>query len=114
MTYNRFVAKLTKENLWLYILTELVRQPMYAYELARALKVKYEIQVATVTTYVVLYKMAREGLIRKREGKPLSTKPSRVYYEITDRGRWVLEGGKKFMGEVLRKLSEEAKGSGGA
>jgi DNA-binding PadR family transcriptional regulator len=114
MSYDRLVTKLTKENLWLYILTELVRQPRYAYELAKTLKAKYRIPIATVTAYVVLYKMAREGLIKKREGKTLSTKPGRVYYEITDKGRKVLEEGKKLMRAVLERLAQEAEGSAGA
>jgi DNA-binding PadR family transcriptional regulator len=105
VTYERLVSKLTKENLWLYILTELVKQPMYAYEIAKTLKNKHKIPIATVTAYVVLYKMEREGLITVKAKTSRLGRPDRKYYEITDKGRDVLERGKQFLRETLEVIS---------
>lgn len=104
MSVKRLVSKLTKENLWLYILTELSKKSMYAYEIARVLKEKYEIPVATVTTYIVLYKMEREGLIKKRNSGGML---GRKYYVITEKGATALIDGKKFLDRVIKMLEEE-------
>lgn len=104
MSVKRLISKLTKENLWLYILTELLKKPMYAYEIAKVLKEKYEIPVATVTTYIVLYKMEREGLIRKKNNSGII---GRKYYVITEKGSSALDDGKKFLNKVIKMLEEE-------
>ncbi|RLI04838.1 PadR family transcriptional regulator [Candidatus Bathyarchaeota archaeon] len=106
MSVKRLVSKLTKENLWIYILTELSRKPLYAYEIAKTLKNKYEIPVATVTTYVVLYKMSREGLITKKE-ESSPEKPERKYYVITEKGLNALNEGKKFLHKTLDLLEKQ-------
>lgn len=103
--YDRLVNKLTKENLWLYILKMLVEGQMYAYEINKKLEEKFGFSTATVTVYVVLYKMQREGLIRVREEKSVLGRPDRKYYEITERGRKVFQEGIQFLEEVFRKLS---------
>lgn len=105
MSVKRLVSKLTKENLWLYILTELSNSPMYAYEIAKALKNKYKIPVATVTTYVVLYKMEREGLITKKGSSSIS-KIGRKYYAITEKGFSALDEGKKFLQDTINILEK--------
>ncbi len=104
VTYERLVTKLTKENLWLYILTELQIQPMYAYEIAKTLKNKHKIQIATVTAYVVLYKMRREGLVERR-GPGRNPLSGRRYYGITELGRHTLQKGRDFLNDVLESIS---------
>jgi len=105
VSYERLVSKLTKENLWLYILTELEKQPMYAYEIAKTLKNEHKIQIATVTTYVVLYKMRREGLVERRGKSPLIGRPGRRYYGITDLGKQALQKGRDFLRDALEAIS---------
>lgn len=107
MSVERLISKLTKENLWLYILTELSNNPMYAYEIDKALKNKYKIPVARVTTYVVLYKMEREGLIKRKKNSLSSiSKPGRKYYMITEKGVSALDVGKKILHRTLEILEE--------
>jgi len=108
LSVRRLLSKLTKENLWLYILTELKNSPMYAYEIAKALKGKYGIPVATVTTYVVLYKMEREGLIIKKGDNSSIRKPGRKYYAITEKGILALGEGKKILVNILKLLAEKS------
>jgi len=105
MAYERLVRKLTKENLWLYILKMLLERPMYAYEINKALADRFDISAATVTVYVVLYKMAGEGLIQRGETMSVLGRPDRIYYEITDQGLETYKNGIEFIKSVLGEFS---------
>lgn len=104
MAYDRLVTKLTKENLWLYILRMLSERPMYAYEISKNLKNRFHFSVATVTTYVILYRMQFEGLIRVKTEKIDPRRADRKYYEPTEKGLETLGKGKSFLQEVLTRL----------
>ncbi|MEM2929983.1 MAG: PadR family transcriptional regulator [Thermoproteota archaeon] len=115
MAYERLVEKLTKENLWLYILTMLREKPMYGYEIAGRLKTDFNIPIATITAYVVLYKMEREGLVERMEHTEVSgvrVNVRKVYYRQTDKGRETLEKGIEYLRSRLRLL--EGAGQGGS
>ncbi|MEE8570457.1 MAG: PadR family transcriptional regulator [Candidatus Bathyarchaeia archaeon] len=103
--YTRLVNKITKENLWLYILKMLIDRPMYAYEISKSMKDKFGFSTAVVTVYVVLYKMRREELIQVGEEKSVLGRPDRKYYEITEEGRSSLQDGIKFLEGVVSKLT---------
>ncbi|WP_243666438.1 PadR family transcriptional regulator [Vulcanisaeta sp. JCM 16159] len=60
---NRLMAKLTKENLWIYVVKLLMERPMYGYEIAREVRERFNINITNVGVYVVLYKMERDGLV---------------------------------------------------
>jgi DNA-binding PadR family transcriptional regulator len=107
LSLKKLVSKLTKENLWLYILAELSKKPMYAYEIAKVIKERYGISTAKVTTYVVLYSMKREGLIEKRIKSPSLSNPSRKYYGITEKGLKVLKESVGFLKSVLESLTPQ-------
>lgn len=115
MAYERLVEKLTKENLWLYILTMLKEKPMYGYEIAGKLRTEFNIPIATITAYVVLYKMEREGLVERSMEHPKAgggrVNIRKVYYRQTDRGREMLEKGIEYLKSRLQLL-EGAKQSG--
>lgn len=116
MAYERLVEKLTKENLWLYILTMLKERPMYGYEIAGRLKTGFNIPIATITAYVVLYKMEREGLVERSVEHPEVPAGSRinvrkVYYRQTEKGREMLGKGIEFLRNRLQLL-EGAEQSG--
>jgi len=103
--YSRLVTKVTKENLWLYILKMLMDRPMYAYEISKNLKAHFGFSTAVVTVYVVLYKMRREGLIRVGEERAVLGRPDRKYYEVTEKGCRDLHDGVKLLEEIVRKLT---------
>ncbi|HJX24056.1 MAG TPA: helix-turn-helix transcriptional regulator [Candidatus Bathyarchaeia archaeon] len=105
MAYDRLVRKLTKENLWIYILRLLQEKDMYAYAIKRILKERFAVNPATITVYVVLYGMERERLITAKEAKASSERPDRKYYKITDYGRETLTSGIAFMKETLDRIS---------
>ncbi|NHW45259.1 MAG: PadR family transcriptional regulator, partial [Candidatus Verstraetearchaeota archaeon] len=94
---KRLKDKLTKENLWLYIVKELAEEPMYAYKVKVVLRERYNINVATVTVYTVLYRMEREGLITKVKG-------DNTMYRVTERGLEQLNKAIEFMKGVVRSL----------
>ena len=102
MAYNRLTRKLTVENLWMYILKMLSEKPMYAYEIKKALKERFGFTVATITVYMVLYKMTREGLVEKT---PVEGDSRRQYYKSTERGLATLKKGLKFLEKTLKTLS---------
>ncbi|ADN51211.1 PadR family transcriptional regulator [Vulcanisaeta distributa] len=60
---NRLMIKLTKENLWIYIVKLLMERPMYGYEIAKEIRERFNIDITNVGVYVVLYKMERDGLL---------------------------------------------------
>ena len=60
--YKRLTKKLTKENLWIYVLRLLQERPMYGYEIRQKIDTKFGFAPARVSCYVVLYKMKREKL----------------------------------------------------
>ena len=105
MAYPRLVTKLTKENLWLYILKMLMERPMYAYEISKDMNERFGFSTATVTVYVVLYKMQHEGFIQIGQEKSVTGRPDRKYYEITENGREAFLKGKKFLEDVIKKLA---------
>jgi DNA-binding PadR family transcriptional regulator len=75
---------------------------MYAYEIGKGLHDRYGFSAATVTTYVVLYKLRREGLIGIYEEVRVKGRPNRKYYAITDLARD--STGPKFRQDTLRLL----------
>lgn len=87
MAYKRLRSKITKGNLWLYILKLLWDETMYAYAINKKIKETFRFTTATVTVYVVLYKMRREGLIQMIGERQVQGKRVRKYYEITEKGR---------------------------
>lgn len=77
---------------------------MYAYEISKGLE-RFDFSAATVTVYVVLYKMRLEGLIRMGEERASQGRPTRKYYEITEEGKESFLMGKTFLEGIVRILS---------
>lgn len=107
MAYERLTKSLTKGNIWLYVCHALLEKPKYGYEIAKELKEKYRLNAATVTIYMVLQKMEREGLIKSVSGSGL---PGIKYYKITDNGIKVFKNGLQFIEERLKLLKSENDG----
>ncbi|MCS7385583.1 MAG: PadR family transcriptional regulator [archaeon GB-1867-005] len=101
MAYERLVKKLTKENLWLYVIKVLKNKPMYGYEVKKAIKEKFKFSPSTVTVYAVLYKLSKEGLIKKvkRNGD--------TYYSLTEKGVEAFEKAKLFINTIREELFED-------
>ena len=100
---RRFVNKLTKENLWFYILRLLQDGPRYGYEIRAMINEKFGFKPATVTSYVILYKMAKDGLVEaRRNDVELRGKPDRKYYVITEEGKRAMVIAKTFLSKLIK------------
>jgi DNA-binding PadR family transcriptional regulator len=84
LAFERLVRKLTQENLWLYILTLLRQGPVYGYEIRRLIEERFGFKPGEVTSYVVLYRLEKAGLIhvvnkeRGSRGPCANTTPSHL------------------------------------
>lgn len=98
MAYQRLSSKLTKENLWLYILSILKEKPDYALSLKRKVAQYFNVKAAKITFYFVLYRMEKEGLVSSErvDGKRL--------YHATDYGIKQLEKAVELLSETARLL----------
>ncbi|AIF69554.1 PadR family transcriptional regulator [Palaeococcus pacificus DY20341] len=101
---ERLQEKLTKEVLWIYILSLLKERPMYAYELKNKIKEKFGFEPATVSSYVVLYKLEKEGYVTAEWQESETGKPSRKYYALTEKGGKLLKEGTDFIENMVEKL----------
>jgi DNA-binding PadR family transcriptional regulator len=102
MPSRRLREKLTKENLWLYILALLKKKDMYGYELREAIEKNFGFKPGNVTAYRVLYSLKRRSLVDANVDNSSGRK--RKYYSITNSGLDELKKGKEVLHEVLSSL----------
>ncbi|MCG3218051.1 MAG: PadR family transcriptional regulator [Candidatus Heimdallarchaeota archaeon] len=100
---KRLRKKMTIEVLFMWILRLLSEGDKYAYELREEVGKRFGFSPATVTSYAVLYKMAREGLVVAIDRSSLF--PNRKYYSITPLGQQTLASSKKVI-DHYRSLLE--------
>lgn len=108
MALRRLEEKLTKENLWLYILDLLKSEELYAYEISSRIKTAFGFEPATITVYVVLYKMEREGLVTSESKRGENRGAVRRYYKPTEEGRKALGEGTGLLRKTLAALERSA------
>jgi len=95
----RLKRKLTIENLWIYIIKILEKHgPLKAYEIKKKLVEVYGIKPATITVYIVVYKMKREKLLETIDigGETL--------YKPSERGLKALKEAKAILDWVRKAL----------
>ena len=100
---ERLTSKLTKENLWIYILRLLQEGPKYGYELREEIKKRFDFMPGKVTSYAVLYSLRREGLVDVQEMKG-SGEVTRKYYVITEKGQSAMKQAKAFIKKLLNHV----------
>lgn len=106
---NRLADKLTKANLWLYILRLLEEEPLYGYEIKEKIQKRFGFQPAIVSGYVILYKMKKDGLVQVEwKASEDEGKPNRKYYELTDIGRRAMNQAKLYMEALLATVFDKA------
>lgn len=106
MAYERLVKKMTVENMWIYILSSLKLKQRYGYEIGSYIEKNYGFKPGKVTSYVILYRLVKEGLITLKEEKKDGFGPPRKYYAITDKGLKVLRQGEKFLENMLDRIKK--------
>jgi len=96
--------------LWIYILSLLTRGRRYAYKIPDEIEQEFGWRPARITGYIVLRTLEMRGLVKSVEEKG-DTGKIRKYYEITDKGRELLEEAREVLRETYRKLfGEEIEG----
>ena len=97
---KRLEKKLTIEVLWLYVIAVLLERPTYGYDVRRRITEEFGFKPATVTTYTVIYRLEREGLIEKL---PDDT------YRVTEYGVKLYEEGVRLLGRIHEMLERRLK-----
>jgi len=100
--------KLTKENLWLYVLSLLRERPAYPYEISDLIEERFGWRPARVTAYIVMRSLKSKGYVKMSKRKGEDTGKMRNYYEITDSGRKLLEEGLTFIEGTLKSLERDS------
>ncbi len=86
----------TTDNVWLYVLSVLQKEDIHAYALHKEIENKFHWAPELITSYVVLYRIEKEGLIK-------SEKKGRIkVYSITPKGVKTLKEAKNY----LKNLAE--------
>ena len=98
--FERFEKSLTRDNLWIYILTLLKREALYPYQINEKVEEKFKFKPGNMTAYLVINKLKSKGyIVAERVAKDKG--PKKTYYKITDKGRKELKRAKMF----YKKLS---------
>lgn len=97
--YAKFKRKIEIESLWLYIARILREGPRSVSEIRRSLKADFGIPVSTITLYTVLYRMEREGLVRRTEDFP-------IRFELTPYGSLLFRKSLSLLEEKLYLLKD--------
>ncbi len=96
---QRFKRKITVENLWMYIIKILAAgKPLKAYEVKKKLE-ELDIKPATITVYIVLYKMTREGLLETVSlGGETLYRPTEKGLKALSEAKNILEWARRILG----------------
>jgi len=105
VAYERLVRKLTRENLWMYILTLLRQGPLYGYEIREKIEEQFGFKPGQVTSYIVLYKLERSGLVEVQRESKGERGPPRRYYSLTEKGEQTLQKAKEFLASLEQSIS---------
>ncbi|MHA1697194.1 MAG: PadR family transcriptional regulator [Candidatus Helarchaeota archaeon] len=106
---NRLADKLTRANLWIYILKMLIEKEngIYGYEIKKNIEEKFGFEPATVSGYVILYKMKRDNLVQIEWKNSEEGKPNRKYYKITERGMEAMRQAKMYLIKLLDEVFDK-------
>lgn len=85
MAVEHLRRSITKQNLWLYVLSILGAGPASPSDVERDVESNFGFSPAKITFYSVLYKLKREGLVSKTAAS------FRSKYAITERGEKALQ-----------------------
>lgn len=94
MAYDHLRSSLTRGNLWLYVLSELEAGEGTPSDLRSRVAKKHGFAPAGITFYTVIYRLRRQGLVRR------SSDSFRSAYAITPRGKEELSKALDYLEEV--------------
>ncbi|MHA1470111.1 MAG: PadR family transcriptional regulator, partial [Candidatus Asgardarchaeia archaeon] len=73
----------------------------------KKIKEIFNFSSAAVTSYVVLYKLKKEGLVTTEWQKGEDGRPDRKYYVITEKGQIAMREAKKFLNNILNTVFDK-------
>jgi DNA-binding PadR family transcriptional regulator len=91
---------LTRDNLWIYILSTLETGPASPGEIRKKVLARYGFSPAPITFYSVLYKLSKEGLVQRKSDE------FRSAYDVTASGRSELAKARELLERVRKNVSE--------
>jgi len=94
LAYDHLKDSLTRNNLWIYVLSTLEDGPASPGEIKTKVQARHGFAPAAITFYSVLYKLRKEGLVQRKSDE------FRSAYDITAAGRAELSRA----GELLEKV----------
>jgi len=100
LAYHHLEESLTKGNLWFYILAVLEEGEASPNSIKAAVTRRYGFSPATITFYSVLYRLRREGLVRR------SAETFRTDYVITERGSGELARARALLERVRNGMGD--------
>ena len=103
---KRLISRTTRDNLWLYVLALLKERDYFAYELRGAVRERFGVEMASVTAYVLLYKLRRDGLVQLSEERREGKRPTRKYYKITELGLQTLVEARDYLLLLSKTLND--------
>lgn len=101
---HRLIIKLTRDNLWIYILYLLKEKPRYGYEIKSLIETRFGFKPASVSGYVILYKLKRIGLVIESDFHVEGLNSKRKYYEITELGKTEFDKAFEYLNDLLNVL----------
>ncbi len=105
--FRRLKKKISIDNLWIYILRLLQEKEMYGYELRDSIKAQFGFEPATVTSYTILYKLEKDGLVTSYVEDNPEGRPDRKYYTVTEEGKNAMIEAKGLFKEILEKVFDK-------
>ncbi|MFZ3073929.1 MAG: helix-turn-helix transcriptional regulator [Minisyncoccales bacterium] len=89
----------TTDNLWLYILAILDKQPLYGWEIPALIEKEFGFRPGKITPYRVFYRLEIDGFVKSEMNK------RRRIYEITSKGKEELKKAKKIYQNILNQIN---------
>ena len=89
----------TTENLWVYILALLDKQPLYAWEIPNLIEKKFNFRPGKITPYRVFYRLESDGFVKSKVAN------RRRIYEITAKGKEELKLAHDFYDNLLIQIN---------
>ena len=94
MAFEHLRSSLTRGNLWLYVLAELEKSDASPAEIRKSVEGRHGFAPAAITFYSVIYRLRREGLVKR------SSEEFRSTYSITPKGKVELAKALEYIGSV--------------
>jgi len=89
----------TTDNLWMYILAILEKQPLYGWEIPGLIEKKFGFRPGKITPYRVFYRLETDGFVKSEMNE------RRRIYNITPKGKDELQKSKSFYKKILDQLN---------